>query len=77
MKHVTRPNEEPRQTVLPAWEAGARVIVAWHRKEYDATVVRVGRRMYVVETDEPYNREGDRRMSRLWFEISDERSPDA
>lgn len=66
---------------LRSWSVGDRVVIAWHRREYAATVVKTGKRFYIVETDEPYGVAGDRRMPRTWFEMhdifSDGRTPDA
>lgn len=53
------------------WKVGDRVVVAWHKKEYGATITSANerQRFFMVETDEPYNREGDRQMSRYWFDL--------
>lgn len=50
---------------------GDRVVVAWHQKEYAATITKASRGGYIVETDEPYNRDGHRKMQRWWFDLFD------
>lgn len=49
---------------------GDRVVVSWHRREYAATVVSVGKIGYLVETDEPYDGV-DKRMHRHEHELFD------
>ena len=55
-------------------QVGDRVVIARHRKEYAATITGMlpSGRFLTVQTDEPYNREGDQKMSRSCFEVYDE-----